>query len=65
MFNDVKILLNINFFYRLFNNLRVVEKIFNDFIFVKNLVMFVFNKCLIKYLNNKILLLIFVKLNWD
>lgn len=65
MFNDVKILLNINFFYRLFNNLRVVEKIFNDFIFVKNLVMFVFNKCLIKYLNNKILLLIIVKLNWD
>lgn len=63
MFNDVKILLNINFFYRLFNNLRVVEKIFNDFIFVKNLVMFVFNKRLIKYLNNKILLLIIVKLN--
>lgn len=63
MFNDVKILLNINFFYRLFNNLRVVEKIFNDFIFVKNLVMFVFNKCLIKYLNNKILLLIIVRLN--
>lgn len=63
MFNDVKILLNINFFYRLFNNLRVVEKIFNDFIFVKNLVMFVINKRLIKYLNNKILLLIIVKLN--
>lgn len=44
MFNDVKILLNINSFYRLPNNLRVVEKTFNDFISVKNLVMSAFNK---------------------
>lgn len=66
MFNDVKILLNINnSFYRLPNNLRVVEKTFNDFISVKNLVMSAFNKRSTKYSNNKTLLSTIVKSNWD
>lgn len=65
MFNDVKILLNINSFYRMPNNLRVVEKTFNDFISVKNFVMSPFNKRSTKYSNNKTLLSTIVRSNWD
>lgn len=66
MFIDVKILLNIfNSFYRLPNNLRVVEKTFNDFISVKNFVMSAFKKRSTKYSNNKTLLSTIVRSNWD
>lgn len=65
MFNDVKILLNINSFYRMPNNLRVVEKTFNDFISVKNFVMSAFKKRSTKYSNNETLLSTIVRSNWD
>lgn len=55
MFIDVKILLNINSFYRL--------PTFNDFISVKNFVMPAFKKCSTKYSNNKTLLSTIVRSN--